>query len=149
MDRKFREQQSELLLEMRHQDSMKSLQSSVTTLAASDADCDAQVAKATATGLSDYFRTMNLARPGQRAAANETPPHQEFLYSSKFFRSILWSYHALVLGCACLVFTVSGLSNVGVKGYVWQWAIWGVAGSFGWICLIYVPIGSFFSKVFK
>ncbi|RMY35816.1 hypothetical protein D0865_13805 [Hortaea werneckii] len=149
VDRKFREQQSELLLEMRHQDSMKSLQSSTTTIAAPDADCDALVAKETATKLSDCFRTMKLGRPGQRAAANETPPHQEFLYSSKFFKSILWSYHALILGCACLVFTVSGFSSSGLKGHVWQWAVWGGAGSFGWLCLIYVPIGSFFSKAFR
>ncbi|RMY12955.1 hypothetical protein D0867_07605 [Hortaea werneckii] len=149
VDRKFRKQQSDLLLEMRHQDSMKSLQSSTTTIAAPDADCDALVAKETATKLSDCFRTMKLGRPGQRAAANETPPHQEFLYSSKFFKSILWSYHALILGCACLVFTVSGLSSSGLKGYVWQWAVWGGAGSFGWVCLIYVPIGSFFSKAFR
>ncbi|GAB1741054.1 hypothetical protein NU219Hw_g6304t1 [Hortaea werneckii] len=149
VDRKFRKQQSELLLEMRHQDSMKSLESSVTTLAAPDTNCDALVAQETATKLSDCFRTMKLGRPGQRAAANETPPHQEFLYSSKLFKSILWSYHALILGCACLVFTVSGLSNSGLKGYVWQWAVWGGAGSFGWVCLIYVPIGSFFSKAFR
>ncbi|RMY35659.1 hypothetical protein D0865_13854 [Hortaea werneckii] len=148
-DRKFRKQQSELLLEMRHQDSMKSIQSSTTVLAASDADSDALVAKETATKLSDCFRTMKLGRPGQRAAANETPPHQEFLYSSKFFKSILWSYHALILGCACLVFAVSGLSSSSLKGYVWQWAVWGGAGSFGWVCLIYVPIGSFFSKAFR
>ncbi|KAI7542134.1 hypothetical protein KC331_g8143 [Hortaea werneckii] len=149
VDRKFRKQQSELLLEMRHQDSMKSIQSSTTVLAASDADSDALVAKETATKLSDCFRTMKLGRPGQRAAANETPPHQEFLYSSKFFKSILWSYHALILGCACLVFAVSGLSSSSLKGYVWQWAVWGGAGSFGWVCLIYVPIGSFFSKAFR
>lgn len=98
------------------------------------------------TKLSDLFRIMEIRRPSIRARSDDIELHIDFLYTSKFFKSILWTIHVLVLMCGCAVFSITTHLD---QANVWLWATWAISASLAFLGVIYVPIGSLFSKIFR
>ena len=73
-----------------------------------------------------------------------------FLYTSRFFKSIIWWIHLCVLGGTVAVFIngSGGAEGGGIYGQTWFWVSFSAAGTLGWL-IVYTTVGSFFSKAFR
>ena len=115
--------------------------------------------------LSNILLANGLRPPSVKARTNSLEPQVEFLYSSRFFKSIMWIIQAAILGLAISTFLDEGILVYALGGgfsdeswnapsamFLQGGSAENVLAGFFWLVgglLFIVFIGSFFSKAFR